>query len=125
MDEFHLGKSRQFLRGLQALPGVFFRLFYHTFAGNYDLVTRAISMGLWKTWLSATLDYLDGPAVLEIGSGPGHLQKLMMENGIQGIGLDESPQMAEIAWNRLEKVEYTPNLIRAVGEAIPFCRFRV
>ena len=120
MEAFHLGKSSRFLGGLQALPGVFFGLFYHTFAWKYDLVTRVISMGLWKTWLSATLETLDGPAVLEIGTGPGHLQKIMLENGIQGIGLDESPQMADIAWNRLKKAGYSPHLIRAVGEVIPF-----
>ena len=120
MTDFHLGKSRQFFRGLQDLPRIFFGLFYHSFAGNYDLVTWAISMGLWKTWLSSTLSYLGGPAVLELGFGPGHLQKLLKGNGIESFGLDESQQMAEISQKRVEKAKYSPKLTRAVGEAIPF-----
>ena len=120
MDEFHLGKSRKYLRALQALPRLFFGLFYHSFAGKYDLVTRVLSMGLWKTWLSITTSYLDGTTILELGSGPGHLQSLLKDNGIKGIGLDESQQMAKLARDRLEKAGHTPNLIRAIGEVIPF-----
>jgi len=120
LDEFHLGKANKLLRGVQTLPRVFFGLFYHALAGKYDSVTRVISMGLWKTWLSTTLTYLDGGLILELGSGPGHLQQLMRDIGIEGIGLDESQQMAELSRTRLEKAGNKSTSIRAVSEAIPF-----
>jgi ubiquinone/menaquinone biosynthesis C-methylase UbiE len=120
MDEFHLGKPGKLLPGLQALPKIFFGMFYHQFAGQYDLVTRVISMGLWKTWLSTTLSYLSGPAILELGFGPGHLQKILGHNGFKVFGLEESPQMIALAWKRLETTAFTPTHVQAVGEAIPF-----
>jgi ubiquinone/menaquinone biosynthesis C-methylase UbiE len=109
LDEFHLGKSNQFLRFFQALPRKFFGVFYHTYARQYEYVTQAISMGLWKTWLSTTLTYLNGPAILELGSDPGHLQKLLLESRIEGIGLDESQQMIDISRKRVEKIRTYPN----------------
>ena len=77
-------------------------------------------MGLWKKWLTITLSYLSGSSILELGFGPGHLQELMSENGMVGVGLDESRQMTYLARGRLIEAGHTPKLVQAIGEAIPF-----
>ncbi|MBN1148226.1 MAG: class I SAM-dependent methyltransferase [Anaerolineales bacterium] len=118
--QFHLGKLTSPFQWLYALPRVFFGLFYHGLAGLYDAVTLAISMGLWRRWLAATLPYLRGSRVLEIGHGPGHLQKMLAEDGNEVYGLEESFQMIHLARRRLQRAGYTPRLARGVGQAFPF-----
>ena len=120
MDDLKLTRPKPYLKGLQDLPGIFFGLFYHSLAGLYDTITQVLSLGLWKTWLTITATYLEGPAILELGTGPGHLQILLKERGIKAFGLDESRQMVEITRSRLNKKGHIPALIRAVGEALPF-----
>lgn len=118
--QFHLGKLATPFQWLYSLPRIFFGMFYHGLAGMYDGVTSAISMGLWKEWLATTLPYLDSPYVLEIGPGPGHLQKMLGQNGNQVFGLEESYQMIVQARRRLHKDGHTSRLIRAIGQDIPF-----
>ncbi len=66
------------------------------------------------------MTYLEGPQILELGSGPGHLQKILRGNGIVGMGLDESQQMLEITRRRLKRMGQSFLLVQAIGEAIPF-----
>ena len=119
-QQFHLGKLATPFQWLYSLPRVFFAVFYHGLAGMYDGVTSAISMGLWKEWLATTLPYLDGPNVLEIGPGPGHLQKMLNQNGNLVFGLEESHQMIVQARRRLHKNGHASRLTRAIGQDIPF-----
>ena len=77
-------------------------------------------MGLWKDWLYRLLSFLDGPTVLELGSGPGHLIKFLWQNKIKAFGLEESPQMVALARKRLLKGGFNPQLVRSIGEAIPY-----
>ena len=84
-------------RYLAASLNTFFHLLYHQFAWTYDWVAAIVSLGRWKDWISATLPYLDGPLVLEIGHGPGHLQVALQAKGIQAVGLDASAQMGRQA----------------------------
>jgi SAM-dependent methyltransferase len=118
--QFHLGKLATPFQWLYALPRVFFGLFYHGLAGMYDGVTLAISMGLWREWLATTLPYTEGPKVLEIGPGPGHLQKMLSQKGCLVFGLEESHQMIIQARRRLHNDGYASRLIRAIGQDIPF-----
>lgn len=76
---------------------LFFRLLYQEFAWSYDFVSAVVSRGQWQTWIRATLPYLNGPRVLELGSGPGHLQITLHESSIEGYGLEASRQMAHRA----------------------------
>jgi ubiquinone/menaquinone biosynthesis C-methylase UbiE len=118
--KFHLGKSNKNFELFQALPGLFFGLFYNQFARFYDLVTIAISMGLWKDWLNEIRPYAAGPRVLELGSGPGHLQKILAGDEIQVFCLEKSRQMVKLARDRLVKRNLNPLLIQSVSESIPF-----
>lgn len=51
----------------------FFYLLYHRFAWAYDFVATSVSVGMWDEWVFSVLPALEGPIVLELGHGPGHL----------------------------------------------------
>lgn len=79
----------------------FFRLLYHQFAFTYDLVAATVSMGRWKDWVLSVVPFVEGNRVLEIGHGPGHLQRALLGRGLTAVGLDESPQMGRLAQRNL------------------------
>jgi ubiquinone/menaquinone biosynthesis C-methylase UbiE len=87
---------------LGKILALFFDLLYHSFAWSYDGVAWLVSAGLWNQWVLACLPYLQGPRVLELGFGPGHLQAaLSKQNRVKAFGLDESPQMVRLCSWRL------------------------
>jgi len=47
--------------------------------------------------------YIEGTRILEIGFGPGHLQRLLLSRGLTAVGIDESWQMASLAARRIRK----------------------
>lgn len=98
----------------------FFYLIYEPFAWCYDFVAGVVSLGRWKSWVFSTLPDLPGPRVLELGHGPGHLQLALRQKGIQAFGVDRSVTMGRLARSRLAKAGYTPNLVRARAEDLPF-----
>ena len=81
----------------------FFKLLYHQFAFTYDLVAATVSLGRWKNWVMSILPYIEGTRVLEIGFGPGHLQRILLSHGLIAVGIDESWQMASLAKRRIQK----------------------
>jgi ubiquinone/menaquinone biosynthesis C-methylase UbiE len=99
---------------------LFFDLLYHQFAWTYDLVSWLVSIGQWNTWIAAVLPFLSGDLILELGHGPGHLQKLMFERNINSIGLDLSPQMGRLCQRRLVRNGFQPKLITGSGTTLPF-----
>lgn len=104
----------------------FFYLLYHQFAWTYDWVASLVSAGLWKTWVLATLPYLRGPNILELGHGPGHLHAALLKNMGEEtqmrriIGLDISPQMSRMASKRLRVEGLEPSLVNARAQCMPF-----
>lgn len=56
---------------------------------------------MWRHWVACTLPYLDGPATLELGHGPGHLQNLLSEKGNICFGIDLSRQMGVLAMKNI------------------------
>ncbi len=98
----------------------FFRLLYHPFAWTYDFVAAAVSLGRWKGWVVSTTDLLQGPRVLELGFGPGHLQTHLRRQGWQAAGLDESLQMIQQASGRLARSGFAPQLARGLAQALPY-----
>src|SRR5207237_1096722 len=64
--------------------------------------------------------YLDGPRVLEIGHGPGHLQLAMRQKGLLAFGLDESRQMGRMAFSRLARAGLPATLARGHAQYLPF-----
>ena len=123
-----------FYVSVKTLLRFFFRLLYHQFAFTYDLVAATVSLGRWKDWVLSVLPFLEGTRILEIGHGPGHLQRALLERDLLAVGVDESPQMGRLAGHNLtrflrstinlpnDKIRaYTQiRLARGVSQHLPF-----
>jgi ubiquinone/menaquinone biosynthesis C-methylase UbiE len=82
---------------VKSILRLFFRLLYHQFAFTYDLVAGAVSFNRWKDWVMSVIPFIEGNRVLEIGHGPGHLQRSLLSLGLIAVGMDESAQMGRLA----------------------------
>lgn len=98
----------------------FFHHLYHGLAFTYDLVAAAVSFGQWNKWTQAVLPFIDGTRVLELGHGPGHLQRILADRGLDVAGLDESAQMGRITLRRLAGARLPVRLTRGVAQRLPF-----
>jgi ubiquinone/menaquinone biosynthesis C-methylase UbiE len=105
---------------LTGLLRLFFRLLYHSFAGGYDFVANTVSLGQWTRWVLASAKMLNGPRVLELGFGTGHLQEHQLASGVSVFGLDESRQMAGLSHRRLIKAGFLPRLSRGTANYLPY-----
>ncbi|GAB4416961.1 MAG: class I SAM-dependent methyltransferase [Anaerolineales bacterium] len=100
---------------------VFFHLLYGTFAWTYDFVAAVVSIGRWKYWIQTVLPYLTGDRILELGHGPGHLQRILHTRGLLPFGLDYSPQMGKQARENLRRNGYAQHrLTRGEAQNLPF-----
>lgn len=108
------------LRLLAALMRAFFSLLYYQFAWTYDLVSAIVSLGLWQAWVKHVLPYLEGPRILELGHGPGHLQVALQQKKLVTFGLDRSPQMGRQAWRRLRRTGLIPRLVNGASQNLPY-----
>lgn len=99
---------------------LFFRLLYGPFAWAYDAVAWAVSRGKWTAWGAAVLPRIGGAPVLELAHGPGHLLLQMARQGLRPVGLDLSPQMGALARRRLCRAGFSPRLVRAPAQRLPF-----
>ncbi len=102
---------------IQRFMRFFFHLLYHPFAFTYDLVAAVVSFGKWKDWVFSILPFIEGTRILELGHGPGHLQRLLHDRGLSPVAIDESPQMGGVAKRRLGN---SRKLARALAEQLPF-----
>jgi len=117
---FHKKKREGLSRFATGALRLFFRLLYHPFAWAYDGVADAVSMGRWKRWILAAVPLINGPRILELGFGTGHLQARLHSSGLSVYGLDESWQMANGTRRRLVRRKYTPRLTRGLAQNLPF-----
>jgi ubiquinone/menaquinone biosynthesis C-methylase UbiE len=101
---------------------VFYTLLYHPFAWSYDWVASLVSLNQWQNWIQVILPYLEGQYILELGPGPGHLQKNLSQQNLHVFGLDESPQMLKRTAQRLHGHKLVVRLIRGLAEDMPFQR---
>jgi ubiquinone/menaquinone biosynthesis C-methylase UbiE len=106
-------------RFLRAFMAKFFSLLYHEFAWSYDFVANCVSWGQWQLWINQILPYLQGPMVLELGHGPGHLAR-WLDPTIQYFGVDESASMGRLARKNNESNASKKVWIRARAEFLPF-----
>jgi ubiquinone/menaquinone biosynthesis C-methylase UbiE len=95
----------------------FFHHFYHSFAGTYDFVAATVSVGRWTNWIESAIPFMRGTRILELGHGPGHLQRSLRDRSLFAVGLDESPQMARLAKRHAGG---RANLTRGVAQSLPF-----
>ena len=120
---------------MRTLLRLFFRLLYHQFAFTYDLVAATVSLGRWKDWVLSVVPFIEGTHVLEIGHGPGHLQRVLLGRNLVALGIDESAQMGRLARRNLRRSfsktqpsasngphhGYTQiSLTRGVSQSLPF-----
>ena len=99
---------------------IFIHLLYNQLAWIYDFVADIVSLGQWKDWILSISDDLDGPLVLEIGHGPGHLLSAIKEKGVSIAGIDLSASMGNIAYRRISNLGYQPTLARGSAAHLPF-----
>lgn len=99
---------------------LFYKLLYHQLAWSYDLVSWVVSSGHWQDWILSVIPLLKPPSILEIGSGPGHLQVALAQRQFNAFGLDQSPQMIRQASRRLRQMELPPKTIRGTAQNLPF-----
>jgi ubiquinone/menaquinone biosynthesis C-methylase UbiE len=105
---------------LARLMRAFFYLLYQPMAWSYDAVAWLVSWGRWKDWVMSVLPYLEGPRVLELGHGPGHLQVALHQQGLPAFGLDASRQMGQQARKRISKQGHPYQLSRSYAQKLPF-----
>ena len=122
---------------MQLLLRFFFYLLYHPFAFAYDLVAATVSLGRWKNWVFSVVPFIEGNRILEIGHGPGHLQRLLRSRNLFAVGIDESASMGRLAKRNLTDSPSSTtagskpdnplpayaqvNLTRGVAQHLPFC----
>jgi ubiquinone/menaquinone biosynthesis C-methylase UbiE len=97
-----------------------FYLLYHQLAWTYDAVSWLVSFGAWRDWQRAALPYLQGPNVLEIAHGPGHMLLALHNAGYQTVGIDLSPQMGALSRKRLQKAGALVHLLQGAAQNLPF-----
>ena len=86
---------------MRTLLQIFFHFLYHQFAFAYDLVAAIVSFGHWKEWILEVVPFINGTRTLEVGHGPGHLQRVLLNRGLVSVALDESAPMIRLAKRRL------------------------
>jgi len=114
-----------FFYPLKTILRFFFKLLYHQFAFAYDLVAATVSVGQWKNWISSILPLIKGTHILEIGHGPGHLQRILLtlrhgsgqDRNLFAVAIDESAPMGFLA---KRNTDGKANLTRALAQGLPF-----
>ena len=102
---------------MKTLLRFFFKLLYHQFAFAYDLVAATVSVGQWKNWVPSILPFIEGTRILEIGHGPGHLQRILLSRGLDAVAIDESASMGLLAQRNTDR---KATLARALAQGLPF-----
>lgn len=94
-----------------------FHLLYTAFAPVYDRVAWVVSAGDWQAWGRTSLAHVRPEGrVLEMGSGPGYLLPHLASAAPLAVGLDRSPAMIRVAWDR----KGTGWLVLGTADALPF-----
>lgn len=102
---------------VKAFLRLFFRLLYHQFAFTYDLVAGAVSFNRWRDWVSSVVPFIEGRRILELGHGPGHLQRILLSRSLLVVAIDESAQMGLLA---RRNTNGSARLTRALAQNLPF-----
>jgi ubiquinone/menaquinone biosynthesis C-methylase UbiE len=106
-----------YLKPVRALLRIFFHFLYHQFAFAYDIVAAVVSFGEWKNWIQEVVPFINGTRVLEIGHGPGHLQRILLSRNLVAVAIDESAAMGKLAQRNTDN---TARLTRGLAQQLPF-----
>lgn len=99
-----------------------FRLLYNECAFTYDVVSRAVSLGRWRSWQRCVMQFLPEPkagVVLELAHGTGELQVELTNGGYRTAGLDLSRAMGRLAHRKLTKQGIGAALIQGEAARLP------
>lgn len=99
-----------------------FRLLYNELACTYDFVSRAVSLGRWRTWQRSVIQYLPAPEdglVLELAHGTGDLQLDLTSAGYRTVALDRSRSMGRLARRKLSPGNTAVLLVRGDALRLP------
>ena len=102
---------------MKQLLQLFFRLLYHQLAFTYDLVAASVSFNRWKDWVMSVVPFIEGDRILEIGHGPGHLQRILLSRNLFAVAIDESRQMGILAKRNTDGLA---RLTRGLAQHLPF-----
>ena len=92
---------------------------YGRFARVYDLAVRTLPV--WRTWLTAALDHVEGPRVLEVSFGTGWLlSRIAPDHDAHGVELNE--RMIAVTRGALHRAGTDARLARASVESLPYRR---
>jgi ubiquinone/menaquinone biosynthesis C-methylase UbiE len=90
---------------------------YSRFAGIYGLLLDIVP--LWNQWIDRALPHLQGPRVLEVSFGTGHLMS-RYAGSFQVFGIDLNPRMTRQAQSRVRANGLSAQLQIANVEALPY-----
>jgi len=102
---------------MRTILRIFFHFLYHQLAFAYDLVAAVVSFGHWKNWISEVIPFVTGTQILELGHGPGHLQRILLSRNLFAIAIDESTQMGTLAKHNTRN---SARLTRGLAQHLPF-----
>jgi ubiquinone/menaquinone biosynthesis C-methylase UbiE len=100
-----------------------FRLLYNEMAFTYDAVSWLVSLGQWRCWQRASLQFLPDPdncLVLELAYGTGNLQIDLQQAQYQTVAFDLSPYMGRIASPKLAKHNLERRFVQGSAFQLPF-----
>jgi ubiquinone/menaquinone biosynthesis C-methylase UbiE len=81
------------------------------------LVAAAVSFNRWKDWVERVIPFIEGSRVLELGHGPGHLQRILLSRGLVAVAIDESSQMGLLA---KRNTRGSARIARGLAQELPF-----
>lgn len=114
----------RFRRGIGRVYGWVCERLYHELAWSYDVVAAMVSLGRWAGWRRMALAEVVGPRVLELGFGTGALL-VEASRRFQMVGLEPSPEMQQMAGQRLAAHGLRGMRVRGCAEALPFAGGRL
>ena len=86
----------------------------------YDAWTWVISLGRWRAWQLTAVSHVQGPRILELGCGPGHLVAAIAATGSACCALDNSIGMLKQARKNTAREDTTVSLVRGLAQELPF-----
>ena len=112
-------------------PGVYFllirrllrcaySLLYNQLACFFDTIASLVSLGQWQEWGQQVFPFLEGALILDLAHGTGNLLSHMIGAGFDPVGIDSSPSMGRIAWDKLESQNLPAPLVRGLAQRLPF-----